>query len=513
MSGLPTQTQWLTLLLLITSPIGSADAGESSHAVIVCPRAWQGQLKPWIEQRAHGGISATVVAPESDAASTLRAIRKASRKQTRYVVLVGDAPAIGDLTHPKQPIPIHYTPTRVTAAWNSTKTLASDWFYGDLDQDGSIDAAVGRLPVHSAAELAIAIKKQSLHEADLDFGPWRDQVDLIGGVGGFGMLIDTAIESVSRNIVTNVLPSHVVTRVRYGSEGHRFFPTHKSFTETVLEDYSRGARFWVYAGHGQVTQLDRVPQTVTGQPVLDRNTLDRLHRDQSHRPIAMLLACYTGALDAREDCFAENMWKQPGGPVAVFAGSRVTMPYGNTTAAMGMIDAVYNQHLPRLGDAWLFTLRELEKANPEQGNNTARLMVDGLAGLVSPAGTDLTEERKEHARLYNLIGDPTLRLRHGESIELEIESGFDPGVPITLHLESSIDGLLTLTLAKPLGAITAGDANELTIQTQQVPIVADRRIHFSIPLTEKVKGSIVIHAHVEGSKTWASGATTTHVRQ
>ncbi len=282
------------------------------------------------------------------------------------------------------------------------------------------EAVVGRLPVDTPEQLETLIARIKAQEASVDFGSWRSEVQLVGGVGGFGAMADHAIESVTRTIVTSVLPAETRTCVCYASPGHLFFPTSATFTEAVLDRYQRGARFWVYAGHGQITQLDRVPGTVDGIPVLDQRSVKRLSRPPGGAPIAVMLACYTGALDAAEDSIAEEMLLCDGGPIAVVAGSRVTMPYGNTTAAVGLIDGVFKQRLPRLGDAWLSALTQMHQE--VSGDTSAtRIMIDALATVVSPPGTNLVDERREHMMLYNLLGDPTLRLQHPE--ELEISGG------------------------------------------------------------------------------------------
>ena len=105
-------------------------------------------------------------------------------------------------------------------------------------------------------------------ESSSDFPDWRAEVQLVGGVGGFGYLADRTIESVARTIVTGVLPGEVRTHVLYASPGHRFYPINQSFTDAVLEEFSQGCRFWVYAGHGQVTELDRVPASRDGVGVI-----------------------------------------------------------------------------------------------------------------------------------------------------------------------------------------------------------------------------------------------------
>ena len=522
-------------LLAVGSTAGVTEAAE---VVVVCPDAWTGQLTSWKKHRAEQGIQCKVVSPGSSANETLLTIREAATDNTQYVMIVGDAPAIGSLTDVTRQVPIHHQRTTVTAAWNSTPTLSTDLPYGDLDGDGVTDAAVGRLPVDDAQQLSDALSKIIQHETSEDFGDWRNRVSLVGGVGGFGPLIDAAIESVTRTIITGVLPADAKTHVRFGSPGHAFYPKGIPFTQAILNDYADGSRFWVYAGHGQVTELDRVPQTAAGIPVLDGESTKRLAARDGRFPIALMLACYTGAMDAREDSIAEKMWLQRGGPIAVIAGSRVTMPYGNTSAAIGLIDAVYDQKQPRLGDAWLSSVRAMQEkpvqekpvqkkektaqqdhadnseasAAMNQNGPNIQTLITTLAMLASPAGSDLVAERLEHAKLYNLIGDPTLAMTHPETIALSVKPGFDQATPIELELQSPIDGLMTISLDRPLGTATDGDPNELTIASLSMDVVAGNPIRPSILPPTGTVGPIVLRIHVAGQGCWAAGAAKTRVR-
>ncbi|MFG0262525.1 MAG: C25 family cysteine peptidase, partial [Novipirellula sp. JB048] len=362
------------------------------------------------------------------------------------------------------------------------------------------------------------------YEQNSDFGMWRGDVQLVGGIAGFGGMIDAAIESVARTIVTGVLPAETRTRVTYASPNHRFFPKTKSFTEAVIENYNRGPRFWVYAGHGQVTHLDRVPASGAGRPVLDRDSVAQLSCAHPGSPIALLLACYTGAIDAPEVCFAERMLLAEGGPVAVIAGTRVTMPYGNATAAIGLIDGVYHNKEMRLGDAWLSTLVQMHEDAATEVSAT-RMMVDSLATLISPAGTDLGEERREHARLYNLLGDPTLRLHPPQPIELKVEPGYHAGDTITIESTSAIDGEITITLDRPLGstAIAASspgaaahdddDPNETSIASLTQRVIANQANRSVFVLPASLSGPLTIRALIAGEETWATAAKRTIIRQ
>jgi hypothetical protein len=501
------------IIIALALPIilSVAQFAQSADVVVVCPQNFNVALQPWLEHRRGEGLVVRVIGSDPDAETLRASIRNASSTDTRYVVLVGDAPVIGTPCNSLRQTPILYAPTKVTAAWGSTPTLSSDLLFGDFDQDQVPDAVVGRLPVDDPPQLQNLIARIVERETSDDFGPWRSQVQFVGGVGGFGVMADSAIESVTRTVITSVLPPETRTSVAYASPGHAFFPTNPSFTDAVVERYKQGARFWVYAGHGQVTELDRVPRNINGTPVLDQRSVKRLSRSANGSSIAVMLCCYSGALDAAEDSIAEEMILTNGGPIAVFAGSRMTMPYGNTTAAVGLIDGVFSQQLPRLGDAWLNALVEMHReVSPD--TSATRMMIDALATIVSPAGTKLVDERREHMLLYNLIGDPTLRLNHPQPIALHVPTGHRLGEPIQLKITSPIAGNLSVSLDRPLGGVTEGDPNATTLASIGIRIGADELVTPKISLPANVTGPIVVRAFVSGDGAWATAAARTIVR-
>lgn len=505
---------WVRCLVGAAMAIGLGGASHAVDVVVVCPSQFRPTLQPWVEHRRGDGLEVAIIDSQRDAKSLRRTIREAADEQTGYILLVGDAPVIGAPCNTTTQVPILYDAATVTAAWGSTPTLATDMLFGDFDRDDIPDAVVGRLPVDRASQLENLIARIIAHEKSNDFGAWRGQVQLTGGVGGFGLMADTAIESVTRSVVNNVLPAETRTSVAYASPGHAFFPTGNSFTDAVLHRYQQGSRFWVYAGHGRVTALDRVPRTPDGIPVLDQRSVKRMSRPNGGSPIALMLACYTGALDASEDSLAEEMLLCDGGPIAVFAGSRVTMPYGNATAAIGLIHGVFEQKLPRLGDAWLSTLKSMHSETTSD-KSTSRVMIDALAGIVSPPGSSLVDERREHMRLYNLLGDPTLRLHHPKTFGLKLAPGHDEGQPIEFDLRSPISGELTLSFDRPLGvaAAAAGDPNQTTVASTIMQVIANRPAAQKVLLPKGVIGPIVVRAIVSGNKTWATAAARTIVRQ
>ena len=492
-----------------------ASAQQSPDAIVVCPKRFEPSLDRWVQFRESQGLVISVINSNENSKRLSESIRQVGGGNTKYVILVGDTPVIGRKCDATVQVPTNYRSTTVTKNWGSTPTLASDVPYGDPDGDGIPTAAVGRWPVRTSKELTTLIDRVIAYENSKDFGLWRRRVQLVGGVGGFGALADTAIESVTRTVVTSVLPADTQTHVAYGSPGHRFFPSTSAggtFTDAVLKNYAQGARFWVYAGHGNVTELDRVPQQRDGVPVLDGTSVSRLDRPASAAPIALMLACYTGAMDASEDSIVERMLIQKGGPIAVFAGTRITMPYGNTTAAVGLIEAIYEQKSPRLGDAWVHALKKMHAEDPTT-KSSSRIMIDAIATFVSPAGTKLVDERHEHMLLYNLFGDPTLRLNHPADIKLDVEAGFDLGQQIDVGITSELAGDLTLAIDRPLGASQSGDPNDTNVATLKLKVNANQATNGKFTLPENVTGPLVIRALVAGENSWGSGAARTQIRK
>jgi len=126
-------------------------------------------------------------------------------------------------------------------------------------------------------------------------------------------------------------------------------------------------------------------------------------------PLAVLVACSTGAMDAPHDCLAEELLKAEEGPVAVIAATRITMPYGNTVMGCEMLRACFRDQPEHLGD--ILRLAELRTlATPSDDH--LRTSLDSLAAGLSPQPVDLAGERREHVLMYHLYGDPLLHLRY-----------------------------------------------------------------------------------------------------
>lgn len=427
----------LVLALLLASVAAPADV------VVVCPAGFQPALRPWVEHRERQGHVIEIIAPLATPAATKQAIDQvADREALRAILLVGDAPALTEPCDPQQTTPTWHLDSQVVVAWGSEPQMAGDNPYADFDADQRPDVAIGRLPVDSPAELSQVVAKIIAYEntPSLEFD--RRRVNVIAGVGGFSSLVDTVLETAAAKLITQGVPAPFQSTMTYGSWRSPYCPDPRLFHHACLARWNEGCLFWVYIGHGNRRQLDQVRTPVGVFPILHAEQANRL-QSGSTPPIAVFLACYTTAFDGEQDCLAEEMLRQPGGPIAVLGGSRVTMPYAMSVFGNYLLEESFAKRRGTLGEVILNAKRRLtapvEAIDGEQAaadEPGTRALLDAVAMAISPNPQKLAEERLEHAQLFNLLGDPLLRLplpaavsvqsppkaRAGETIKVEIES-------------------------------------------------------------------------------------------
>ncbi len=392
-----------------------AFCGEATRAatdtLVVCPTAFQPALVEWQEYRRSQGHEIQVISPPTSAARLRELVRQASGSGSlKYLLLIGDAPRVssGGESRSLNTTPTNYLPAKVNVKWGSEPRIASDAPYADLDGDDVPDLAMGRIPVTTIGQLATVLKKTLDYERQSEHGDWEKKLNIASGVGGFGVVTDALIEAAARQIITQTVPADYVT-----AHIHPESPTAETarllanFPTRARQQINEGSLAWVYLGHGWVTELDRVKTATGSESILSVGDVPQLHCC-GHSPLAVLVACYTGAMDAPHTCLAEELLDATEGPVAVIAATRVTMPYGNTVLGCELLRACFRDRTELLGD----TIRQAErKTLLPVGDDQLRSSFDSMANGLSPAPVDLASERLEHVRMYHLFGDPLIRLR------------------------------------------------------------------------------------------------------
>jgi hypothetical protein len=425
-------------------------AGEVM-AVVVRPPNWSPAVQDWRAHRAAQGLLTVELDSQPDP-MILRSelIALASQHPTiRYVLLAADAPALDQsaIELPER-IPTFYLPAEIVSQFGSPNHIASDLPYGDLNGDGSPQLAVGRIPAQTSQQLAEMLARVIAYERLPPAESWRERIELVAGIGGFGLLLDRAVEQVARNLISDGIPDHYRLQLTHASCTSPYCPDPTRLASTVIDQLNQGSLLWIYIGHGQVTELDSLRLGEQLFDILGQPQLEQIDIPQGP-PIALFLACFTGAFDAPVDCLAEQLVRLPAGPIAALAGSRVTMPYGLSSLAAEMLEACFVQRHSRLGDILLTAQqRVIEPVDTAslRPAATSRGWIDGLATWLSPSGHDLQTERREHAWLINLLGDPMLRIDHPEPIELHLPRQATIGQPLMVTGNSPVAGRLRVEL-------------------------------------------------------------------
>lgn len=440
---------WCALAYWLASEVRGEErmddgARATVDTVVVCAPALREALQPWIAFRGAQGHRLTML----DATLPPQALRDSIRElvdggSLRNIVLVGDAPDMGR-SHPEShEVPSLYQAPRVISRWGPDREIVTDNPYADLDDDGIPDLAIGRIPASHPSELSTIVNKILTFERASPRGSWRHQIHFVAGVGGFGGIADSAIEMTTRKFLTDQIPARYSTTMTYGSWRSPFCPDPRRFQDVAIGRLNEGSLFWVYLGHGQRTGLDRVHVHERSYPIFEAKDAWKLQCKGGH-PVALMLACYTGAFDFSRECLAETMLAEPGGPVTTICGSRMTMPYAMAVLGNSLLHEYFVERRETLGELVLHAKRASVQGTFGESDprRPIRGALDAMASLIMP-GTKpdlLRAERLEHVALFHILGDPLLRLRHPQPLEVDSADAAPSGRPLEILIRSSIAG-------------------------------------------------------------------------
>lgn len=439
----------LLAIVLPQQPILAVDA------VVVRPAAWASAIAEWKAYRERQGYQVAEVDAGLGKQGILSAISElaaAHPDKLRFVLLAGDVSA-----DPSTSLPTFYHESTAMRQFGGDATIASDNDYGDLDGDSRPELAVGRIPADSSEQLQGVLARVMAYEQQQDFSVWRRDVHVVAGVGGFGAVADSVIEMTTRRFLAERIPGWSELSMTQASIGSHYCPDPWRFSEACIDRMNQGGMFWVYIGHGHVRTLDYVRAQDEWLPILTHEHVDLVDAG-SRPPIAVFLACYTGAFDAVEDSLAEELMLRPTGPIAALAASRVSGPYGLAMLSDGLLSSCFEEQRETLGEIVLDAKQRLLAMPANPGEPAAQVestpaqqgqmqMISAIAGALSPSGYDLDAERREHVWEMNLLGDPLLHLSHPKTLELNVRDTAEPGQALEIAGQTTASGKLTLELA------------------------------------------------------------------
>jgi Peptidase family C25 len=523
--------QLLSLLLAVSAAAMATDS--EPDVAVVCPAEFRAALNPWLEFRKGQGHTIEIVSNDGSADQIRERIRAAAKPgKLRFVLLVGGAnPRLNsDAAVRRRSIPPHLEPAKVIVHWGPETEIASDNWYADLDGDGVPDLAIGRLTVESAAELAAVVKKILGYEQQPDFHRWRSRINFVAGASGFDPVVDALLETTARGLISGGVPAAYETEFTYANWHSAYCPDPRSFHATLVDRLNEGCLFWVYMGHGRRTAIDYLRLPAGRVRSLDCGDMSELHCTAGS-PIALFLACYTGALDASPRCLADELLRAPGGPVAIIGGSRTTMPYAMAVFGSEMIDQCFRFHAATVGEAMLEAKRRMVGAGQTPWDSH-RLLMDAVAKAASPQGSDLAAERLEHLHLFNLIGDPLLALHFPREMELTAERSATAGDKLEVSGRSPCEGHCTIELVADHDAADAAQPRQKFESTDEAlrdyqrrycqmnhpPLataeatVESGRFAAALPIPSTAAGRYRLRAFVQGNRDCALGSTAVDVQ-
>lgn len=519
------------------APLPDTVPAAEADVLVFAPELFDRPLETWIAHRREQGHRIAVLRPGS-MLQMRDAIRTAAASgKLKSVLLIGDAP---DRNHPgnvpfaPHETPTAYIPAEIDVRFGSEPWIATDHPLVDLDDDTLPDLAIGRIAVADAQGLETVVDKVIRYETRQPHTAWKRRINLVAGVGGFGAVADSVLELSTKQFVVKGIPSCYDASMTYGSWQSAYCPPPPRFGSAAIDRFNDGCLFWIYIGHGSPGSVAPV-ETPTGRyRVLDSDDASRL-ASREGLPIAIFLACYTAAYDynSRGPCLAEAMLERPDGPVAVLGASRVSMPYAMAVMSHELMEEYFAERHATLGELVQHAKRRSIQGNgdPDDGQ---RALLDGLAGVFSPTRDELDAERTENLYLFNLIGDPLLRLSYPRPIELERPERVQSGDVLTVRGSSPIAGMLSLDLSYRRDRLTfdfAGRAafdesdpsldefdatyrraNDRTLQVVERPIEAGP-FEVTITVPEWARGAAVIRAFVAGEQEAALGSVDLTIRK
>ncbi len=415
-----------------------------ADTLVVCPESLQGELQRWVDYRTSQGHQIKVVLPVASAFGMKQLVREHQANHAlRHLVLVGSARGAQPL------VPVDLRLAQVNFFFGSELDIATDNSYVDTDQDGDPDLAMGRIPVSTPEELRAYIDRVIRYENDAPQTTWRRRINIIAGVGGFGGVADKTIENTVKILLGDHIPPGYDVTMTYGSWTSPWCPDPRQFSRVALERFNEGCLFWVYVGHGSRHRLDLIRTPLGRFPVMDVASISQINSRQGS-PLALFLACHTGAFDDAKRSLAETLLLQNNGPIGVISGTRVTMPTAMGLLALGLMDQQFAGNAETVGE--MLRRAKLQMLSPSGSRELAevREMIVGLNFLLSPRPDLLTQELNEHLHLFHLLGDPLVRVQRPRDLALQLDAPL-PAADGTLVLkgDAPFAGQLTLEICYP----------------------------------------------------------------
>jgi hypothetical protein len=463
-----------------------ARAEEGATWIVVPAPALAQALEPLVEHRRAQGyrvetVDLAALPAGEDRAEALRAHlleRCRDAKGLCRVLLVGAYEAGGGVTV-ESVVPTHRGSVGRMAG------RPTDAPYGNPEEDGTPRVVVGRLPVRTPDEASAVVEKTIDFETSRAHRPWRRDVALIvgnpgGGPGAAGRFAEHVVKN---EVGARLAELHPIWRPRalIHVETSPFFVADAELGPRSVQLLEPGQLFAMYLGHSGAGGCWSQGQSFLG------------HEDWARMPeptrtgVLLSCGCFTCSVGApRGEGFGLAALRATGGPVAVIGAHGESYGAFGKLAFEGIFPLLKTDAPPeRVGEWYLAMQRGIARGPISSLTFWMYDRADGSNGQVP-----LEVQRREHAQMWTLLGDPALRLPVAPpAIALKVDP-VRPGAPLAVRgtLPSPRRGeeaRVIVTVERPFAdpppptetsrtdGATRATANETVIGTVAVPATED----------------------------------------
>jgi len=209
---------------------------------------------------------------------------------------------------------------------------ATDYMFGDIDGDGIVEIAVGRLPVNTMSNATQFVEKMINYEVG---GNWRtntlittDLSDYAGAFYNDGNYLEQAI--VEREV-------HRADMDIIGASATR---------DEIIAGVNQGKEVTVYIGHGTPNQLSLQSIILSSDSVLFTN--------EAAPSTFVMIGCLVGSFaNPAFTGFGESMLKAKGGAASMMAAATLISAADGRVFSEEFLDTLYTEGKSRIGDAWI----------------------------------------------------------------------------------------------------------------------------------------------------------------
>jgi hypothetical protein len=369
----------------------------------------------------------------------------ASGGTLRYVLLCGDATLDrGDARLGVEAIPTLYGRSLYNGATASDRLLV-----GDPAGRGPAPA-IGRLPFRDARDLDAYVARVIAAETAPPADVTRRTLRFITSEGRFGPQIDAILENLFTQVVSTQIPPAYDTEVTFARAGSPFGWPPAEFAAKVLAGLNEGALFYTYVGHGFALGFDHLRVDGQRYPILDADQVPGV--EVAGTPPAMfVIACTTAIFDLPDlTGVGERLLARPRGPLAYWGATRVCHPAWNSIVGRQIAIEMFRDPARRMGDILEAAVRT--SAGPAPEADTFRRTIEAGARLMlRQTKADLDRLKVEGAAMYNLLGDPALRIpfpkddlavaatRGPDGVAVAVSGAIPDGAEVRVSVETGRD--------------------------------------------------------------------------